>query len=614
MRLTLNKLFNFTDNDGIFTYLNSYNVPWKNDIDVDILDLDYHTKHGTKIIGKPIQVFLTEDGLSTQNKQKLAKLIYNKNKVKWDELYSSMSLYDEFNPLDNTNWTEEERIEHRGTDGRTINIGSKTNSFTKGSQTNGQTIGQQLVTDGQQTNTIGAESNSVENKVSASNVTTYSNKDTTTETRAARNDVIGSKETRTSSREDSFTEGQRQDSSTEGAQQNSESGTNSYTDIHTISRHGNIGVTTSGQMIEDFRKVVNWQFFDIVYKDINDVLVLDVYGDDNEDLDDYTFIQNYVLPIASATILGGIKVGNNLSIDANGVLSAQAEAGDVQSVNGKTGVVVLGPTDIGSPSNSDFNALALVVNGHTTDIGALTTALAAVRQVPTGGTTGQILKKLAEGYGWADESAGGAKTKVFNPLHITTNPPNTGCAVRMDEDTLLAMVLNYSNMVINGPQPLQNVEWKKSIPGKVLTNASLAWDGKILLVKPIASNSVTFNNYSDVFIESTNPNYVNNVKYHAFEYKDSANATFEWTLDSPELVNHIAIAITQYSNYSQNPLQIIYYDEENLEYDISSLVTANVHEVWGTDAVISYDLNDTVSKFKIISPSGYRVRMVMGYY
>ena len=75
MRLTLNKLFKFTDNDGIFTYLNTYDVPWKNDVDVDILDLDYHTKFGTRIIGKPVQVFLTEDGLSTQNKQKLAKLI-----------------------------------------------------------------------------------------------------------------------------------------------------------------------------------------------------------------------------------------------------------------------------------------------------------------------------------------------------------------------------------------------------------------------------------------------------------------------------------------------------------------------------------------------------------
>ena len=33
---------------------------------------------------------------------------------------------------------------------------------------------------------------------------------------------------------------------------------------------------------------------------------------------------SYTLPIASNTVLGGIKVGSNLSIDSNGVLSATA--------------------------------------------------------------------------------------------------------------------------------------------------------------------------------------------------------------------------------------------------------------------------------------------------
>lgn len=37
----------------------------------------------------------------------------------------------------------------------------------------------------------------------------------------------------------------------------------------------------------------------------------------------------YVLPIASADTLGGVKVGDNLSIDANGVLSASGGGGSV---------------------------------------------------------------------------------------------------------------------------------------------------------------------------------------------------------------------------------------------------------------------------------------------
>lgn len=41
--------------------------------------------------------------------------------------------------------------------------------------------------------------------------------------------------------------------------------------------------------------------------------------------------EKYVLPVASASVLGGIKVGSNLSIDANGVLSADAQSITVDS-------------------------------------------------------------------------------------------------------------------------------------------------------------------------------------------------------------------------------------------------------------------------------------------
>lgn len=34
--------------------------------------------------------------------------------------------------------------------------------------------------------------------------------------------------------------------------------------------------------------------------------------------------ESYVLPIASSTILGGIKIGDDLSIDSNGVVSIPA--------------------------------------------------------------------------------------------------------------------------------------------------------------------------------------------------------------------------------------------------------------------------------------------------
>jgi len=57
-----------------------------------------------------------------------------------------------------------------------------------------------------------------------------------------------------------------------------------------------------------------------------------------------TIANTYTLPTAASDTLGGVKVGTNLSIDANGVLSANVP---VTSVAGKTGVVTLDKSDVG---------------------------------------------------------------------------------------------------------------------------------------------------------------------------------------------------------------------------------------------------------------------------
>ena len=56
----------------------------------------------------------------------------------------------------------------------------------------------------------------------------------------------------------------------------------------------------------------------------------------------------YTLPAATASILGGIKVGSNLSVTADGTLSATGGGGGaVSSVAGRTGDVTLTTADIG---------------------------------------------------------------------------------------------------------------------------------------------------------------------------------------------------------------------------------------------------------------------------
>ena len=66
-------------------------------------------------------------------------------------------------------------------------------------------------------------------------------------------------------------------------------------------------------------------------------------------------LQNYTLPVATNTILGGVKAGDNVTIDANGVISS---SGSVTSVAGKTGVITLVKSDVGLnnvDNTSDLN-------------------------------------------------------------------------------------------------------------------------------------------------------------------------------------------------------------------------------------------------------------------
>jgi hypothetical protein len=63
---------------------------------------------------------------------------------------------------------------------------------------------------------------------------------------------------------------------------------------------------------------------------------------------------SYVLPVATNSTLGGIIVGDNLTINANGMLSAQA--GGVSTFNNRTGNVTLLANDVTSLANGVYLA------------------------------------------------------------------------------------------------------------------------------------------------------------------------------------------------------------------------------------------------------------------
>lgn len=73
---------------------------------------------------------------------------------------------------------------------------------------------------------------------------------------------------------------------------------------HGYSREGNTGFYTPQQLIEKERSVWLWNFFETVFRDLDKILVTDIYGKIKDHL---TIIQSgYKLPIAGS-ILGGVK-------------------------------------------------------------------------------------------------------------------------------------------------------------------------------------------------------------------------------------------------------------------------------------------------------------------
>lgn len=148
----------------------------------------------------------------------------------------------------------------------------------------------------------------------------------------------------------------------------------------------------------------------------------------------------YELPIASDEELGGIKVGNNLSIDENGVLSADAtsieelnDIGDVNISDVSVGQILkYGGTSVGWQNEDEYeyelpkasaNTLGGIKVGSNLSIdndgtlnatgGSSVSALDDLSDVDiTTPTVGQILKYGGTSTGWVNDDESGGLTPV----------------------------------------------------------------------------------------------------------------------------------------------------------------------------------------------------------
>lgn len=284
--MKLNEVFADYINNGIFTFLNSLDVPWKEKNISQQLNLQYHGNiSGKKETSPLVDSLLVENNLTDNSKTMLAMSIFSIYSNKWSRLYHILSL--EYEPIENYNMTETEKItsSNENTDTITTNTTNsndvtETNTGTNTANDSENTTGKNTITDSR---TI-AENNNVTNNNSlygfnsASGVNADSQNGTetrdTTDNNTHNDDLKG---TRTNEHTENI------NTSKVTAQKNDikdvKDGTHTEngTQDRTLARHGNIGVTTSQQMLNSEIELWQWDFFSGVFKDIDKILTIQTY-------------------------------------------------------------------------------------------------------------------------------------------------------------------------------------------------------------------------------------------------------------------------------------------------------------------------------------------------
>lgn len=181
----------------------------------------------------------------------------------------------------------------------------------------------------------------------------------------------------------------------------------------------------------------------------------------------------YELPVASDEELGGIKVGNNLSIDENGVLSADAasieelnDIGDVNISNVSVGQILkYGGTSVGWQNEDEYeyelpkastNTLGGIKVGSNLSIdndgtlnatgGSSVSALDDLSDVDiTTPTVGQILKYGGTSTGWVNDDESGGLT----PVELTYSQYQALTSEQKNDPTKEYFVTDYPGIVQN---------------------------------------------------------------------------------------------------------------------------------------------------------------------
>lgn len=236
-----------TPTQAIFSALQTLDIPWKDEDIATELDTAYlYNNSGNKIPSAMVWHFVDSETkhIETADAILLAKVLFALFNKRWSRLWDTMEF--EYNPISNYDMVEE-----MVNDNRTFTYGkSRTTTNNLTHRKTGTVQNENDVTEDVNRDIYGFNSgetpvpSDADNRVTNDdNTTTYNTTDADT-----------------------------------GTQTHADSGSDSESHRYKLTRSGNIGVTSSQDMIEQERKLWQFHFFKtVVFRDLDDCLTLKVY-------------------------------------------------------------------------------------------------------------------------------------------------------------------------------------------------------------------------------------------------------------------------------------------------------------------------------------------------
>lgn len=252
-------LNSFAVDGSIFRYL-----PLYGDATPVQMGLAYVLQHSGEKSGSNLLNYHcdSEGHLTSSGEETVADIINTMFKDQWDRRYEIITA--EYRPLENYNMTEHEEGDHSNY------YGEKNKIDTYGAQEvtteNGARSG---------SSTKGAQSNSSQSGISAFNSGGFSNDRNSSEEEGSRSDSYNDASYTDKSSQKGYTNTSKETADDDGGEFGRD-----------LTRYGNIGVTTSQQMIEQELKLRAYRFFEQMFEDIDSMIALRVYEDEDKRLYD----------------------------------------------------------------------------------------------------------------------------------------------------------------------------------------------------------------------------------------------------------------------------------------------------------------------------------------